>query len=601
VIKGPKSVCAFSKNVFYYITGVAENSYFWKVSGGTLRYGVDSISIFVDWGSGGTYKISVKEVNDYTGCVGYDTITVIVSNELHPKISSNTGKFIFCDGDSITLDAGEGYSSYFWSNGDRTRYTTIKNSAFLNVTVRDNYGCEGKDTVTVLKMPNPNPLITGPKIICQGNSSRYQTSFTRNHLYNWKVNKGTILKGNGTNEVEIIFDSIGLASIQLEEIDTIYGCRGISEDYLVEIKPLPVCKISYIGQLEFCEGDSVILDAGYGFTHYLWNNGSTEQTLIIKNTGTFIVQVEDTLGCIAIDSISVIVNPKPEKPIITEHKDTLFCTDAFKYQWYLDGNKIEGATNKFYIATVTGFYYVIIQNEFGCISSSDKYYAWRGSADAKVVMPDTIFIKTGEKIILTLDMVASHNLNRKGVLNFDAFLRYNPYVLLPLGDFTSINTGQQGKTIKITGQRTDTICLLKSIEFIGVLGNEKCTTIFLDSLVWHEDFVFMTLNNTVVCFTNLCEADGTRLIKPTGMFRLACFPNPIESVANIEYEIIEHGRTSLKIYNTMGSEITCLFDGMSNPGIYTYKINVDMLSSGSYLCILKTNTRTISKRIDIIK
>lgn len=601
VIKGPKSVCAFSKNVVYYISGVAENSYFWKVTGGSLRYGVDSISIFVDWGSGGTYKISIKEVNERTGCVGYDTITVIVSNELHPQIVSNSGKFEFCDGDSITLDAGEGYSSYYWSNGERTRFIKLKNSAFLSVTVRDNYGCEGKDTVTILKLPNPQPTISGTNLICKGNTSIYSSPFYKNHLYNWKVKNGKMLKGNGFNEIEILWDTIGLGTIELEEIDTITGCSASAVPFKVEVKPLPICKISYQGKLEFCDGDSVILDAGHGYSKYTWNTGNTEHSIIAKTSGIYKVQVEDENGCTATDSIVVIVHSNPEKPIITERKDSLFSTKAEKYQWFLDGTKIEGATDQIFIAKSTGFYTVLIQNEFGCSAISDRYYAWRGSADAKVFMPDTIFVRTGEKFTLTLDMVESHNLNRKGVLFFDAFLRYNPYVMLPLGDYEPIEFKQDLKTIKISGQRTDTICLLTSLEFATALGNEKCSTIFLDSLVWREDFVFMTLNNTVVCFTNLCEADGTRLIKPTGTIHLNSYPNPTNSDVIIEYEIIESGNISIKLYNTIGYEVLCLFEGIAKPGIYTYQLNTDILTSGSYICILKTDSHILSNRIDIIK
>jgi hypothetical protein len=50
------------------------------------------------------------------------------------------------------------------------------------------------------------------------------------------------------------------------------------------------------------------LDAGTGYDSYLWNDGSTNQTLDVNADGWYSVVVEDTNGCEATDSVYVLLN-----------------------------------------------------------------------------------------------------------------------------------------------------------------------------------------------------------------------------------------------------------------------------------------------------
>ncbi|MEZ5172135.1 MAG: hypothetical protein R2850_01140 [Bacteroidia bacterium] len=44
----------------------------------------------------------------------------------------------------------------------------------------------------------------------------------------------------------------------------------------------------------------------------------------------------------------------------------LISTPASAYQWYVNGNLIEGATEQLHVPQVNGNYNVRIYNEFGC-------------------------------------------------------------------------------------------------------------------------------------------------------------------------------------------------------------------------------------------
>ena len=55
--------------------------------------------------------------------------------------------------------------------------------------------------------------------------------------------------------------------------------------------------------LLICDNTSQTLDAGTGFASYLWNDGSTNQTLLVSNSATYTVTGTDANGCTAQDSV----------------------------------------------------------------------------------------------------------------------------------------------------------------------------------------------------------------------------------------------------------------------------------------------------------
>ena len=54
-----------------------------------------------------------------------------------------------------------------------------------------------------------------------------------------------------------------------------------------------------------CDGLSVIVDAGSGFSSYLWNSGQTTQSIVVNSDGLYSVQVSNSNGCSASDSVNV--------------------------------------------------------------------------------------------------------------------------------------------------------------------------------------------------------------------------------------------------------------------------------------------------------
>lgn len=61
-----------------------------------------------------------------------------------------------------------------------------------------------------------------------------------------------------------------------------------------------------------------------------------------------------------------------QQPVIMISGDTLTCTPAASYQWFFNGNIINGATDQVFIASQSGNYTVEIIDSIGCTASSEQ-------------------------------------------------------------------------------------------------------------------------------------------------------------------------------------------------------------------------------------
>ena len=56
--------------------------------------------------------------------------------------------------------------------------------------------------------------------------------------------------------------------------------------------------------IAICQGDSTLLDAGSGYTNYLWNTGETTQTIHVNTAGTYSVSIGNGTPVINNNSLS---------------------------------------------------------------------------------------------------------------------------------------------------------------------------------------------------------------------------------------------------------------------------------------------------------
>ena len=136
---------------FYYS---AKNDNYWAIDNVELTGEGSSSDMFwtsVPNGFSSTLEnpteVYPSETTDYiawytdpdTGCLGSDTVTVIVRETPYPEITAD-----YCGySPKIQLSAPEGYSNYSWSTGETSRSILVDLAAIYTVTVEDESGCSG--------------------------------------------------------------------------------------------------------------------------------------------------------------------------------------------------------------------------------------------------------------------------------------------------------------------------------------------------------------------------------------------------------------------------------------------------------------------------
>lgn len=315
VVSGAGSVCSNSTGT-YSVANNPGNSYVWNISNGTINSGQGTNAVSVTWNSSGGAAISVTETTSSL-CTGDDTLTVTINSSLNPVITAS-GPTSICQNDTIVLDAGGGYSTYLWNTGGNTQTISVTSAGTFSVSVTDANGCSGSSSapVTVSVNSNPVPVISagGSTTICEGDSV----------ILDAGAGYSSYLWSTGETTQTIIADSSGSFSVSVTDVN---GCSGTSSvATTVNVNLNPVVTISSSGSTTFCEGGNITLDAGPGYTDYLWSTGATSQTISVSSGGDYSVSVTDASGCSndsSATTVSVFVNPLP---VVSLSGDTFICT-----------------------------------------------------------------------------------------------------------------------------------------------------------------------------------------------------------------------------------------------------------------------------------
>lgn len=224
-------------------------------------------------------------------------------------------------------------------------------------------------TVVYLDSCISNPTVTataqGSTTFCIGDSVELLASGSFANYY-WRRN-GNIVGGNSNS---LWVSQSGNYVVTALDGN---GCPATSQVISVIVNN-PQAVISPSGPVSFCSGDSILFDAGVGFSSYLWSNGATTQTVWVYTTDTLNVSVTDAAGCPDTSAYNIaVMNPLPVVPTISQTVDTLISSSPYGNQWYLNNVIIPGAVNQNYVANLSGNYTVVVTDSNGCSSTSAPY------------------------------------------------------------------------------------------------------------------------------------------------------------------------------------------------------------------------------------
>ncbi len=249
----------------------------------------------------GSYTVTITDAN---GCS--DSASVLLSEPAELSLSATVLFQPTCfgnsDGQALALvSGGTAPFSLTWSNGSTANFLSGVPAGSYEVAVLDANGCT--DTASVL-LSNPAPVVAGVQLVndisCAGTAT------------------GSLLAsatgGSGVFTFQWLDGPTGAARTGLAAgtytvvASDAAGCSDTASFTLVDPQPFTVAisQVSPVSCFGQTDGSLVATVSGTtGPLTYTWNTGASTDSLLNIGAATYWVQVQNSLGCQATDTILV--------------------------------------------------------------------------------------------------------------------------------------------------------------------------------------------------------------------------------------------------------------------------------------------------------
>ena len=198
--------------------------------------------------------------------------------------------------DSITLDAGNRFVSYQWSNGDTTPTTKVISSGIYSVKTTDVFGFQSTDAIGVY----PYKRLKGATLnVCPNDSIVINLGLDPSYTILWSNGKTTssvALKNPGQYTVKITKNS-----------KTIWDTVNVVKNN-IDLTPL-----SYLpgrdqnNLFRICSGEKIYIKNDSLYNSFQWSTGSSSNYGTAYNSGNVYVNYIEKNGCPLVDTLKVVI------------------------------------------------------------------------------------------------------------------------------------------------------------------------------------------------------------------------------------------------------------------------------------------------------
>jgi predicted SpoU family rRNA methylase len=406
-ISGSTSACERSQTYAYTVPSVLGHTYQWTTPSKGIIIGSNTgNSVSIRWTTAGIDSVKVRQTNPLTNCFKDTTITVLIQTSPNPLITGNSTVCQQSQNNSYSVPNIPSHTYQWYAptkgiiNGSSTGNSIAVNwteSGLDSIRVRQintQTGCFKDTLLQVVIHGLPLPVISGPKVICQGESNRmYSVLPVSGHENQWSsVRNGVIKSSKNGNSVIIDWINPGIDTLNVRQKNIQTGCIK-DTSFIVTILPKPEAVIS--GDTTVCISSPLhsyeIKDTG---DSYFWYppilgdlmSGQTGKSVQVRwsklGVDTLRISIKNLVtGCVR-DSFLVVKIVNSIQPLIEAFGNQNFLcrgdsrgleclTEGQSYQWKKDGKNIEGANGKSYLAFEAGEYSVKTKSGF-CEGESDK-------------------------------------------------------------------------------------------------------------------------------------------------------------------------------------------------------------------------------------
>ncbi len=249
----------------------------------------------------GTY---VLEVTDGNGCTVSDDLELTTKDAPVYSLGSDRTK---CMGDTVAVEIQKTTDTFIWNNDVALTdtYVLVSGSQNYSVTVLNDLGCSTTSSVNITAAQPPTVTLPQDYSVCAGITSRLDAGAGYSS-YLWS-------NGSTTQQIQAEY---GKYSVEVTDVN---GCKG-DDDIVISWYDSPEVNIGV--DTFICPVTNIDIDAGPGFSSYLWHTAETTQVIEASKDMLNSVYVTDGNGCIGYGAKYVRLWPTPDIDLCS---DTAVC------------------------------------------------------------------------------------------------------------------------------------------------------------------------------------------------------------------------------------------------------------------------------------
>ncbi len=374
-----------------------------------------------------------------------------------------------CGIDSLAMNAVSGMKTYLWSVGSTKQKLIVKKSGKYSVLMNDSFGCEYRDTITVV-FSNPKFSFSSDSLLlknCKRDSLRVSVGSK------WK----SVVWSHGKKDSVVFLKNSGFYSVLLTDTNdckvsdtTYFGNPGKVDLVLLSIDSVK-CNAGNTGRIV------TSLFGGFVPLKLKWNDplGQTTPTVVDLSAGNYRGILQDRFGCS--DTLDAIVGQPKLLYATVAATDSVNCfggkdgrafvsvtggISPYTYKW----NDPLGQAGSLAVGLKAGGYSVIIKDAKGCTTNANGTVHQPGKMVLSILKVDSVrcFGESNGKIAMKIvggNGVNSYfwsDLKKQRTLDADS-LSIGLYRLKALDQYNcsdSISTSVFGPTLlKINFQSMD--------------------------------------------------------------------------------------------------------------------------------------------------
>ena len=265
-----------------------------------------------------------------------------------------------CPANEITIDAGNGFKNYQWSDGTTDSSLMVKDPGIYSILATDFCDVIFTDEIEIIASDESFNL--GPDRILCDNDTLILRLPQGHTVKSWSPNYNSILIGNNAVVVAPVIDTSYIIS------SLIYP--GCLKSDTVRISVLKHLSLSLGNDTSICAGQSVVFSAP-GFADYIWSDNTTGPSIAASIKNNYWLHATAPNGCLSKDTISI--NNIYAIPVVSLGKQLLVCENSelkidagnqfAKYLWQ------DGTSQSNIIINMPGKYWVVVTDVNGCLGT----------------------------------------------------------------------------------------------------------------------------------------------------------------------------------------------------------------------------------------